>query len=232
MRWTSQCAVVIPCLNESEAIAGVVTGAKHYLDEMIVIDDGSEDNTAAAARNAGAHVIVHACSQGKGAALRTGWAEASRRGFRWALCMDGDGQHAPEDIPTFLARAERGDVDLVCGNRMSNTATMPIVRRWTNWFMSWRLSRLVRTRLLDTQCGYRLIKLAALDELPACANRFEVESELLVTFATASRGIAFVPIRVIYGNERSKISPIRDTIRWYRWLRRVQRQLAISPEAN
>jgi glycosyltransferase involved in cell wall biosynthesis len=228
MRWTSQCAVVIPCLNEAQAIAGVVSGAKQYLDTVIVIDDGSNDNTAVIAQAAGAHVVVHPRSQGKGAALRTGWGEARRLGFPWALCMDGDGQHAPEDMPAFLARAAQGDVEMVCGNRMSNATSMPIVRRWTNRFMSWRLSRLVGTPLLDTQCGYRLVNLTAIHDLSASANCFEIESELLVTFATAHRRIAFVPIRVIYANERSKISPMRDAIRWYRWLRQTERKLGAS----
>lgn len=217
--WQQTCAVVIPCLDEEAAIAGVVRAVRKLLPHVIVVDDGSTDGTAAAAESAGAIVLRHSMASGKGAALRTGWNNAVQHGFSWGLCMDGDGQHAPEDIPKFLTRAADGDVALVVGERMHAPGSMPWVRRCTNHFMSWQLSRLAGTRLTDTQCGFRLMRLQAWVSLPIQSHGFEIESEVLLHFARARQGIAFVPIRVIYGGEQSKIRPLRDTVRWWRWLR-------------
>jgi glycosyltransferase involved in cell wall biosynthesis len=222
MDWKNACAVVVPCLNEAQAIGRLVTAVRESLPNVLVIDDGSADRTAAVAESRGASVLRHPLPGGKGAALRDGWTEALRRGFSWVLSMDGDGQHAPEDVPGFLARAGHGDVGLVCGNRMHDTREMPFVRRMTNRFMSDCLSRLAGVPLPDTQCGYRLMRLESWSQLSINTNCFEVESEVLLQFARARVGIAFIPIKVIYGNERSKIRPLRDTWRWFRWLRSVR----------
>src|SRR5688572_13225570 len=157
MDWKSACAVVIPCLNEAQTIGQLVTTVRATFPHVLVIDDGSTDETTTVAETQGARVLRHARPCGKGAALRDGWTEALRRGFSWVISMDGDGQHAPEDLAKFLARADHGDVGLVCGNRMDDTAAMPFVRRMTNRFMSACLSRLAGVPLPDTQCGYRLM---------------------------------------------------------------------------
>lgn len=223
VNWPQICTAVIPCLNEAAAIGDVVRAVKVSLPQTLVIDDGSSDATANIARAEGAEVLRHDRSLGKGAALRSGWNHSIERGFEWALCLDGDGQHAPSDIPKFLARAARGDVVLVSGERMHAPGSMPLVRRLTNRFMSWRLSRLARVRLPDTQCGFRLLHLPSLAGLKVRTESFEIESELLIQFARAGLGIAFVPIQVIYADERSKIRPWRDTLRWWRWLREAER---------
>jgi glycosyltransferase involved in cell wall biosynthesis len=223
MDWKSACAVVIPCLNEENALGPIVAAVRPMLPNILVIDDGSTDGTSAVAKEAGAKVIRHEQAGGKGAALRDGWAEAQRQGFAWALSMDGDGQHAPADLPKFLARAGQGDVGLVSGNRMADTTAMPFVRRCTNRFMSGCLSREAGVPLPDSQCGYRLMRLASWAQLSVNTRSFEIESEILIQFARAGLGIAFVPIAVIYGEERSKIRPVRDTLRWLRWLASIRR---------
>jgi glycosyltransferase involved in cell wall biosynthesis len=214
--------VVIPCLNEAKAVGDVIPAVRPMLPNVLVVDDGSTDDTAVVAERAGASVLRHERPCGKGAALRDGWAEARARGFSWALSMDGDGQHAPADVPKFLERATQGDVALVSGNRMGRPDAMPFVRRCTNRFMSGCLSRVAGVRLPDSQCGYRLMRLDAWAQLEINTSAFEIESEILVRFARARLGIAFVPIAVIYGDERSKIRPLRDTVRWFRWLMSVR----------
>lgn len=218
MNWTAECAAVVPCLNEARAIGPLVRSIRHHLPVVIVVDDGSTDDTAAEARAAGADVLRHDAPRGKGASLRAGWAEARRRGFQWALALDGDGQHAPEDIPAFFAAAETRGATLVVGNRMGGAEAMPAVRRFVNRWMSARLSRVAGRDFPDSQCGFRLVRLDALGRVPLAATRFEIESEQLLAFAAAGEPIAFVPIRVIYRQERSKIHPLRDTWRWFRWL--------------
>ena len=134
MRATEAIAVVIPCLNEAETIGPLVTAARRWIPKVIVVDDGSTDGTASLALKAGAEVLVQPVTSGKGSALRAGWNRAQELGFDWALCMDGDGQHAPEDIPVFLQSNEA--VPLVIGNRMGHTAAMPHLRRRVNHWIS------------------------------------------------------------------------------------------------
>jgi glycosyltransferase involved in cell wall biosynthesis len=226
--WPKTCAVVVPCLNEAAAIGNVVAAVRNTLPSVIVVDDGSTDATGEVARTSGATVLRHDRPSGKGAALRTGWKRALDDGFSWVLSMDGDGQHAPEDIPKFLERGHQNDVALVSGNRMDRTDAMPFVRRYTNRFMSWQLSRIAGVPLPDSQCGFRLMRLDCWARLPICTDCFEIESEVLLQFARAKLGIGFVPIQVIYAKEKSKIRPVRDTLRWWRWLKTARQSAAGS----
>jgi glycosyltransferase involved in cell wall biosynthesis len=218
MDWPAHCAVVIPCLNEAASIERLVRQARDHLPSVIVVDDGSTDTTGERAARAGAEVLRHEQSQGKGAALQTGLRQARERGFAWALTLDGDGQHAPEDIPVFLRHATHTKAALIVGNRMADPGRMPWLRRQVNRWMSRRLSRIAGRVLPDTQCGFRLMKLDAWSRLPISTRHFEIESEMLLAFIGAGQGVEFVPIQVIYKAEQSKIHPWRDTVRWFRWL--------------
>jgi glycosyltransferase involved in cell wall biosynthesis len=228
MNWPAECAAIIPCLNESAAISALVAAVRRHLPTVFVIDDGSTDDTASLARNAGAEVRRHAWPQGKGAALQAGWQLARERGFKWAIALDGDGQHAPGDIAAFLACAETTSAELVIGNRMVDQKKMPWLRRAVNRWMSARISNLAAQSLPDSQCGFRLMDLDAWAALPIDAAHFEIESDVLLSFARAGRRIEFVPVEVIYRMERSKIHPWRDTVRWFRWWRRVRRFQTVS----
>jgi glycosyltransferase involved in cell wall biosynthesis len=219
MNWRAECAAVIPCLNEAAAIGSVVAAVRRHLPAVFVVDDGSIAATARVAEEAGAEVLRHETSRGKGAALQTAWQHSRERGFKWALALDGDGQHSADDIPAFLQCAERSSAALVVGNRMADTASMPWVRRLVNRWMSRRLSKGMRCLLPDSQCGFRLMNLEVWSALPLKATHFEVESEVLLQFVAAGHRVEFVPIRVIYQDERSKIQPVRDTVRWFRWWR-------------
>jgi len=215
--WNRQCAAVIPCFNEAGRIGSVVVGVQRHLHCVIVVDDGSTDATATEAAQAGAKVIQQPGNGGKGSALRAGWGHARRAGFEWALCMDGDGQHAARDIPEFFSRAEETSARLVIGNRMRPGASMPRLRRWTNRWMSRCLSDLTGAKLPDSQCGFRLAHLETALQLRLAATRFEIESETLVAFLAAGERVEFVPVQVIYETSRSHICPVRDTWRWLRW---------------
>lgn len=220
--WPTACVVVIPCLNEQAGIGAVVAGARRFLPSVLVVDDGSEDQTAEIAAKAGARVQRHPINRGKGSALQTGWKWAADQGFQWAMCLDGDGQHSPEDIPAFLRCAEATGAALIIGNRMKDNAQMPALRRFVNRWMSRRLSRLTGHDLPDSQCGFRLMNLEAWRALSIRTARFEIESETLLEFIAAGYRVEFVPIRVIYKNEQSKIHPVHDSLRWWRWWRRAK----------
>ena len=224
MDWQRECAAVIPCFNEAARIGTVVAGVQKHLAKVIVVDDGSTDATAKEAGAAGAEVIRLAGNSGKGLALQSGWRRAREAGFAWVLMLDGDGQHADEDIAAFFACAAQTGAALVVGNRMGNAAAMPWLRRQTNQWMSKRISGLTGAVLPDSQCGFRLAHLETLLALPISARRFEIESAMLVAFLNAHRRIEFVPIQTIYHGRPSKIKPFADTARWLRW-RLAQRTL-------
>ena len=215
----------MPCLNEARQIGPLVAAIRCHLPTVIVVDDGSTDDTGMAARQAGAEVIWHEQPRGKGAALIAGLQRAVARGFAHALTMDGDGQHSPEDIPALLSRADATGAALVIGNRMGNASAMPPARRWVNRWMSRRLGALFEENWPDTQCGFRLVRLAEWRALPFGTAHFEYESEMLCAYTEAGYRIEFVPVQVIYRGERSKIHPLRDTVRWFRWFLRCRRQL-------
>lgn len=223
MDWARQCAAVIPCRNEAASIGEIVSAVRRQLPSVIVVDDGSADGTADRAIAAGAETLRHPVNQGKGAALRTGWHRASACGFAWALMMDGDGQHAPEDISAFLACAEGTGAALVIGNRMDQANAMPWLRRQVNRWMSRRLSNLAGVPLPDSQCGFRLVNLDALSRVQLAAQQFVVESEMLVAFLAARCQVEFIPVQVIYKSHASKIHPLWDTWRWFRWWRAQRR---------
>jgi glycosyltransferase involved in cell wall biosynthesis len=211
-------AIVIPCRNEAATIHSIVRSALEHSPLVIVIDDGSTDGTSSQASSAGAIVLRHRASEGKGTALARGFRHAITRGCTWAIAMDGDGQHAVTDIPRFLARLPEHP-QIVIGNRMGEAAAIPWLRRVVNRWMSARISELAGASLPDTQCGFRLIHLPTWSSLSLRTRHFQYESEMLLQIARRGLKIEFVPIQVIYRNERSKIHPWRDTVRWIKWWR-------------
>jgi glycosyltransferase involved in cell wall biosynthesis len=226
------CIAVIPCFNEGASIAALVTVVRQHLSRVMVVDDGSTDDTSKLAIGAGAVVVSHQRNLGKGAALRTGLSLALKEGFEWALTLDGDGQHAPEDLPALLGCAQRTGASLVIGSRMSDARAIPWLRRQVNRWMSRKLSRLAGRRLPDTQCGLRLIHLRTWAAMPLKTEHFEVESEMLMAFLAAGRRVEFVPIRVIRSGRRSHIHPVTDTLRWLSWLRNYGRSSTSSGQAG
>lgn len=218
------CCVVMPCYHEEGRIGKVVTAVKEYVKDVLVVDDGSADGTADEARAAGATVLRHEVNRGQGAATQTGIEWADERGFEVLISMDGDGQHAAEDIPVFIEAYREGRFAALIGNRMDNPVGMPLVRRWTNRCMSWLLSRKMGQRVPDTQCGYRLYRCDVLKDISFDSARFDAESEILLALARRGVRIGSVPISVIYGDEKSKINPVKDTIRFFAMLRRYDRE--------
>ena len=214
------CAV-IPAFNEAESISKVISGVKLYGIDVIVVDDGSLDETSLIAEKSGAHVIHHSKRCGKGLSLRIGFNQALKRGYDIIISMDGDGQHDPTDIPRFLDMVRDKKVSVVLGNRMDNPEDMPLIRIATNKFMSSVISAICHQKIPDTQCGYRLFTREAISGVDIKANKFEIESEFLVKLARNGFKIESVSIKSIYGQEKSKIRPIRDTFRFIRFLTRI-----------
>lgn len=214
------CAL-IPAYQEAAHIVPVIGRTRAVLPDVLVYDDGSTDGTPDRARGAGAEVLVHEVNQGKGATLADGLDACAARGFDAVVTLDGDGQHAPEEIPRFLEAIE--NADLVIGNRMTERATMPFVRWHTNRTMSRIVSWLAGVRIEDSQVGFRCIRCGAWKSIDVQTRNFDFESEQLVKAGRAGLRIASVPISTIYGDEVSKINPWVDTIRFARMVWRLWR---------
>lgn len=211
-------AVVIPAHNESAAIGPLVSAVIQLGYDCIVIDDGSVDDTAVMAQKAGGIVLQTGGKSGKGNALKMGFNYGLRHDYEALIAMDGDGQHAPSDLSAFVKCYKESGADIVNGNRMNDTKSMPGLRLATNRFMSWLISVFCHQSIADTQCGFRLISTKALRQIKLESNDFEIETEILIKASKKGFKIASVGIQTIYGNEVSKIQPMRDTLRFIAYL--------------
>jgi glycosyltransferase involved in cell wall biosynthesis len=211
---------LIPAYNEAAHIAAVVAGAAAHLP-VLVVDDGSADDTVRLAEKAGATVVRHAANRGKGTALVTGFGWAVERGSSAVVTLDADGQHDPAEIPAFLDAFERGAGDLIIGRRRFDQ--MPRARQWANATGSRLLSWAVGQRIHDNQSGYRLVSRRALETFRFTTTGFDLEVEMIAQAARAGLRIGWVPIRTIYAGEQSHINPLADTARFLRVVWRARR---------
>ena len=212
---------LIPGYQEGPRIAAVVEGARAYL-RVIVVDDGSTDDTAARAEAAGATVLVQRPNAGKGAALRAGFRHALERGAAAVVTLDADGQHDPAEIPLFLKAFEAGRPELVIGRR--DFGSMPPVRRLSNTLGRWVFSAAVGRRVADNQSGYRLVGRELMTALLDSDERgFEFEVEMIARCIALNLPIAEVPIRTIYAGEPSHIRPWRHLTEYLRVSRDARR---------
>ena len=231
MNWPLTCAAVIPCRNEEASIATLVEEVRRHLPLVLVIDDCSDDETGARALQAGAHTLRRSASPGKGSAIKAGVAAALARHCTWAITLDGDGQHRPDDIPAFFRCAEQTNAALVVGNRMHRATEIPWLRRTVNRWMSRQISNLAGRDLPDSQCGFRLIDLKAWAAGRFQTDHFEIESEMLLSFLDAGYRVEFSPIQVVGRGRQSHIHPFKDTWRWLQWWTRV-RHARPSPQRS
>ena len=216
--------VVIPAYREEKHIRAVVENVKKYIDSVVVIDDGSDDNTVKEAESTGAVVLRQPENMGKGAALELGFSWACDNGYEFLITMDADGQHSADDLPGFINAYRQDKYPVIVGNRMVHSNEMPLVRRVTNRFMSWLISRVMRQYVPDTQCGYRLYRCDILEGIQCSSSRFDAESEILMILSTRDIKIGSAPVTVIYDDEVSKINPVKDTIRFFRMLRKFRKE--------
>jgi glycosyltransferase involved in cell wall biosynthesis len=205
-------AAVIAAFNEGPHIREVVAGTLPHVAACVVVDDGSTDETAAAAAGAGATVISHPANRGKGMAVRTGLAAVHDGGYTHVLLLDGDLQHRPADVPQLIAEATAG-TDVVVGARSFNREQMPRSRYYSNVIGSWALGTLIGVPIRDTQSGFRLIRLTALDGIPLTSTGYEIETEMLIRLARKGATVREVPVALAYGGAPSKLRPVRDTTR-------------------
>ena len=215
---------LIPAYNEAGHIAQVVTGASAHLP-VLVVDDGSRDDTAARAEGAGATVLRQIPNQGKGTALRAGFRWALERGYATVVTLDADGQHDPAEIPNFLDAYDGRGADLIIGAR--DFSRMPPVRRLSNTLGGWAFSWAIGQPIRDNQSGYRLISRRLLEAiLTSDEAGFEFEVEMIVICVQRGFKLDWVPIRTIYAGEGSHIRPWHHTLNFTRmvWQTRKSRR--------
>jgi len=210
--------VIIPTYNEAKTIGELIRQIREQNLEVVVIDDGSYDNTPQVATNNGAIVLGNRVNEGKGASLIKGFNYALSNNFDAVITMDGDGQHLPSDIPYFIRLATYSNSEIFIGNRMSKIRNMPWLRLITNKSMSWLISKITKQRIPDTQCGLRLIKAKVLEKLNLSTSKYEIESELLIKASRLGFKVESIPIRTIYNGEKSQINPFVDTLRFVRFI--------------
>ena len=239
---------VIPAHDEAPRIAAVVRAAAAHLP-VLVVDDGSADDTAVVARDAGAEVLEQRPNAGKGAALRAGFRWALAAGFDGVISLDGDGQHDPAEIPAFLAAFGPGSTrgaaaspgraggaaiarpDLVVGRR--DFSRMPPARRLANILGGRTFSWAVGTHVPDNQSGYRLIGRRLMEaSLDSAERGFEFEVEMLAVCLARRWPVAWVPIRTIYAGGPSHIRPAAHVRHFFRAVaaaRRTVREARRAP---
>ena len=207
--------VIIPSYNEGRTIGAIVKEIIAMGLQVLIVDDGSKDNTRKEALEHGGMVIKNKVNSGKGKSIRVGLDYVtSKTKYNWAVLMDGDGQHHPEDIPIMMESAVKEDADMVLGDRMAYTKNMPLIRLLTNMFTSFIISCLCRVKVKDSQCGFRMIRVHAFRKITLISDRYDIESEMIIEAAKKGLKIISSPVRTIYGDESSQINPAKDSVRF------------------
>ena len=209
-------AVVVPAYRAAATVPAVIERIRKASPgaTVLVVDDGSDDDTASRALSAGAAVASHETNLGKGRALATGLeAAVALDGARYVVTLDADGQHPPEVIPELLKPLEAGSADLVVGARDRSSGAMPAQRRFTNWLSSTLVSRVLGVAVPDSQCGYRAMTRAVAATVRPDGRRYEFETEFLFAAAASGFRLQAVPVPTVYGGSRSHFRSVTDTLR-------------------
>lgn len=202
--------MVIPTYNHAGTLAEVIAGVKRYCADIFVVNDGSTDTTAQLlATIPDIRIIAYPHNRGKGYALRTGLLAAAAAGFRYAITIDSDGQHYPEDIPAFIERIEAVPDRLLVGARNLMAENMPSKNTFANRFSNFWYKVETGHTLQDTQSGFRLYPLHKLGRMRTLCRRYEFEVEILVRAAMRGVVVENIPICVYYPPEGERISHFR-----------------------
>lgn len=203
---------LVPAWNEAERIGPVLDVLSERFS-VLVVDDGSLDDTALVARKAGCEVIEHNTNQGKGVALSTGFEWALREGYDAVLTIDADGQHDPHEAGKFVSALYDDRDALIIGRR--DFSQMPFIRRLGNSIGSWMLSRVLRIKIYDNQSGYRLHTRHLLESLELNRTGFEFEVDVVAQAVVKDMSIGWVDIRTIYSvDKKSYFHPLKDSLRF------------------
>ncbi|QQS20614.1 MAG: glycosyltransferase family 2 protein [Candidatus Moraniibacteriota bacterium] len=191
--------IVIPAYNEASVIASVVLGVHaEEFPHVLVVDDGSPDNTAEEAKKAGAHVVRHSVNRGKGAATKTGIEAAKILKANIIVTFDGDGQHDPKDLPAMIEPIRRGRAHVVLGTRLRDPSGMPLYKILHNQLGNLFVWMLYGLWVSDSQSGFRAYSRIAAHTIDTKTDRYEYESEVIYEIRKHRLKFCEVPIQVRY----------------------------------
>ncbi len=218
-------AILIPAYNEGKYIQDVIKDCSSYGLDIIVVNDGSSDNTlellAQIEPEIDSTLIIldHGYNKGKGAAIKTGLDYIAGNHYQGFITIDADGQHAVHEIAAFIDYVkEYNSFDLIIiGSRFSDTKGMPFIRLFVNVFTSWIISRIAGKKIEDVQSGFRYIGTNTLKNIDLKTKNFDTEPEMVLRASWAGVDIKNIPIKTIYLEEfKSHVSPFKDTIKFIR----------------
>ncbi len=206
----SKIIAAIPAYNEEAFIGDIVTRAKKYVDKVIVVDDGSTDNTAEVARTAGAKVIEHKTNQGAGKATKTAFEVAKRSHADILVTLDGDGQHNPDEIPQLLAPILKGEADLIIGSRFihPNLHQMPKYRKFGIDVITFLYNLGSKVRVSDSQCCFRAQSRRLIEAVSITEAGFGFSIQVLIQARRKGFTIKEVPVSCIYHSQGSSLNPV------------------------
>ena len=209
-RSTAKIIAVIPCFNEENFIGDIVTRARIYADKVIVIDDGSTDNTSEVAKAAGAEVIRHERRRGAGAATKSGFEAAKTNNAGILVTLDGDGQHDPDEIPQVLAPILSCKADLVIGSRflLQNIKKVPKYRKFGIDIITWLYNLGSKKKVSDSQSCFRAYSRKSLEAVTITENGFSFSVEVLIQARKKGFVITEVPTSCVYHSQGSTINPL------------------------
>lgn len=211
--------VVVPTYNNEKTIIEVVDKIFDYCEDIIIVDDGSRDKTKqllSKYKTEGINIVRHQTNKGKGKALKTGLTTARKLGFKYAITIDSDGQHYPEDIPDFVKENEKYPNAIIVGNRNFNQENMPKKNTFANKFSNFWFFIQTGCKLNDTQTGYRLYPLDYTKGLSCLSSRYEAELELLVFSLWRGTKIRSVDVNVFYPSKEERVSHFRPFYDFFR----------------
>ena len=215
--WPSDTAVCIPSYRSATQLRELLPRVLKYVPAnlIIVVDDGSRDDTAEICRKLQVHCLSHAVNRGKGAALAAGFDRCIASGMKWVITMDADGQHAPQELSRFIAASRNDPPPGICiGARSMKPGVMPPGRIVSNRLTSFILGMFCGVPVADSQCGYRLYATDFLRCIDITYSRFEMESEVILKAAFLGFPVTFTGIQTLYLKGPSHIAHVADTVRW------------------
>lgn len=212
-----RCVVIMPTYNNAGTIATVISDVKAFTDDVIVVNDGSTDDTKNILSSIeDIKVIDYPNNRGKGYALKLGLKKAYEWGYRYAITIDSDGQHYADDIPTFIDKIEEKPDSLLIGARNLTAENMPSKNTFANRFSNFWYKVETGQELSDTQSGFRLYPLDKLQKIYFITRRYEFEVEIIVRAAWRGVNVENVPIKVYYPPVEERVShfrPLQDFTR-------------------
>ena len=206
--------ILIPAYNAASSLNDLIKriGASVDNPDILVVDDGSQDDTEQILKSSGVKYINSVVNRGKGHALRTGFTHAVGNGYDYVITLDADLQHLPEELLRFYENLGKGDIYI--GTRNMHASRMPFLRSLTNNLTSLIISIFGGVRFRDSQSGYRMMAVDLLDKIEVRSDRYDFESELLFRLGMMKARVIEIPISTIYEGSKSYINPFIDTGRF------------------